>query len=59
MRELLFHFKSESLRLFSPSNIEELIKQIKNYLDWYNYDRPQEILKDMTPIEFRCTYLSK
>ncbi|WP_369691736.1 IS3 family transposase, partial [Streptococcus ruminantium] len=22
---------------------DELIQQIKEYMDWYNYDRPQEI----------------
>ncbi|WP_227985826.1 IS3 family transposase [Streptococcus ruminantium] len=26
-------------------------------MDWYNYDRPQEILKGMTPMEFRESYL--
>ncbi|MGT2733460.1 IS3 family transposase, partial [Streptococcus ruminantium] len=26
--------------------------------DWYNYDRPQEILKGMTPMEFRESYLT-
>ncbi|WP_322546395.1 IS3 family transposase [Streptococcus pyogenes] len=51
------HLKSESLRLFPPSNIEELIQQIKNCMDWYNYDRPQEILKGMTTIKFREAYL--
>ncbi|MGT2732782.1 MULTISPECIES: IS3 family transposase [Streptococcus] len=27
-------------------------------MDWYNYDRPQEILKGMTPMEFRESYLT-
>ncbi|HFQ7505613.1 TPA: IS3 family transposase [Streptococcus agalactiae] len=51
------HLKSESLRLFPPDNREELIKQIRDYMDWYNYDRPQENLKGMTPLEFRESYL--
>ncbi|BDD39285.1 IS3 family transposase [Streptococcus ruminantium] len=48
------HLKSESLRLFPPNNRDELSQQIKEYMDWYNYDRPQEILKGMTPMEFRA-----
>ncbi|WP_227984843.1 IS3 family transposase [Streptococcus ruminantium] len=34
------------------------MQQIKEYMDWYNYDRPQEILKGMTPMEFRESYLT-
>ncbi|WP_155965182.1 IS3 family transposase, partial [Streptococcus ruminantium] len=41
-----------------PNNRDELIQQIKEYMDWYNYDRPQEILKGMTPMEFRESYLT-
>ncbi|MDQ8759734.1 IS3 family transposase, partial [Streptococcus ruminantium] len=52
------HLKSESLRLFPPNNRDELSQQIKEYMDWYNYDRPQEILKGMTPMEFRESYLT-
>ncbi|MDW8509333.1 IS3 family transposase, partial [Streptococcus mutans] len=26
---------------------------------WYNYHRPQEKLKGMTPMEFRKSYLTK
>ncbi|WP_444851992.1 IS3 family transposase, partial [Streptococcus ruminantium] len=50
--------KSESLRLFPPNNRDELIQQIKEYMDWYNHHRPQEKLKGMTPMEFRESYLT-
>lgn len=51
------HIKSESLELRVPNNEQELIKRVEEYISWYNYDRPQEKLKGMTPIEFRNTYL--
>ncbi|MCB4928866.1 IS3 family transposase [Streptococcus mutans] len=28
-------------------------------MNWYNYHRPQEKLKGMTPMEFRKSYLTK
>ncbi|MCG9887956.1 IS3 family transposase [Streptococcus suis] len=28
-------------------------------MDWYNWHRPQEKLKGMTPLEFREAYLIK
>ncbi|WP_251712272.1 IS3 family transposase [Lactococcus ileimucosae] len=27
------------------------------FICWYNYDRPQEKLKGMTPMEYRSAYL--
>lgn len=44
------HLKSESLRPFSPKDKRTLISQIREYINWYNYHRPQEKLKGMTPI---------
>ena len=41
------HLKSESLTLFPPESQKQLIRQIKDYIDWYNMDRPQEKLKGM------------
>ncbi|MFM1638943.1 IS3 family transposase [Streptococcus mutans] len=51
--------KSESLRPFSPKDKRTLIRQIREYINWYNYHRPQEKLKGMTPMEFRKSYLTK
>ncbi|MEI4780760.1 IS3 family transposase [Streptococcus pasteurianus] len=53
------HLKSESLRLFPPEDRETLVRQIREYTDWYNYHRPQEKSKGMTPLEFREAYLLK
>ncbi|WP_082757359.1 IS3 family transposase [Streptococcus sp. DD04] len=36
------HLKSESLKLSPPQTKEKLIRQVKDYIDWYNYDKPQE-----------------
>ena len=51
------HLKSESLSLHKPETRDELIQQIGCYIQWYNFDRPQEKLKGMTPVEFRKSYL--
>ena len=32
---------------------QELIKQVNDYIIWYNNDRSQSKLKGMTPVEFR------
>lgn len=45
--------KSEQLYLKQAKNEEELIAQVQDYIHWYNTDRPQSKLKDMTPLEFR------
>ena len=43
------HLKSESLSLHKPeTRDDELIQQIGRYIQWYNFDRPQEKLKGMT-----------
>ena len=47
------HLKSESLYLQPAISEQELIKQVNDYIIWYNNDRPQGKLKGMTPIEFR------
>lgn len=51
------HLKSESLKLHIPKNEETLIKQTDEYIYWYNYNRPQENLKGMTPMDYRSSYL--
>ncbi|MCT0449905.1 IS3 family transposase [Lactococcus lactis subsp. lactis] len=47
------HLKSELLYLQPAKSEQELIKQVNDYVIWYNYDRPQSKLKGMTPIEYR------
>lgn len=48
-----YHLKSELIYLRPAQSEEELIKQVKDYILWYNTDRPQGKLKGMTPVEFR------
>jgi len=52
------HLKCESISLNIPSDEQSLIKQVNEYINWYNHDRPQEKLKGMTPFEFRDSYLN-
>ena len=47
------HLKSELLYLQPAQSEKELIKQVNDYIIWYNNDRPQGKLKGMTPVEFR------
>ncbi|WP_271329489.1 MULTISPECIES: IS3 family transposase [Lactococcus] len=51
------HLKSESLELHVPENEQALRQQVDDFIFWYNYDRPQEKLKGMTPMEYRSAYL--
>ena len=52
------HLKSESLELDIPIDENDLIKRVKEFIIWYNNDRPQDKLKGMTPFEFRRSFLS-
>ena len=54
------HIKSECLELFDlPEDEKSLIEAVDEYIQFYNYDRPQIKLKGMTPMEYRDAYLSK
>ena len=53
------HLKSECLELGDfPKTNDDLIKTVKDYIDFYNKRRPQRKLKGMTPEQFRSSYLS-
>lgn len=47
------HLKSEALKLYLPEDDLDLYYCIEEYIDYYNYRRPQRKLKGMTPIQFR------
>lgn len=48
------HLKSELIYQNSYKSSEDLIKDIDRYIYWYNNDRLQMNLKNMTPVEYRC-----
>ena len=50
------HLKSEDLDLDMSINENDLIKRVKQFIIWYNTDRPQDKLKGMTPFEFRESF---
>ena len=53
------HLKSEYLELGdTPKTIDDLIRMVGEYIDFYNNRRPQRKLKGMTPVQFRESYLS-
>ena len=55
----LGHLKSECLELGDfPKTNDDLIKTVKDYIDFYNKRRPQRKLKGMTPEQYRLSYLS-
>lgn len=45
--------KSETIYIEKPSSIEELEKQIHDYIDYYNHERIQIKLKGLSPVQFR------
>lgn len=47
------HLKTEKLYLEKPQNLEQARSQITNYISFYNEERFQDKLGDLSPIEFR------
>ena len=52
------HLKTELIYQNSYSCSKELINAIDNYIHWYNNERFQANLKNMTPVEYRCHMVS-
>lgn len=47
------HLKSECFRLDTFSTEEELIMAIEQYIHFYNHERFQQKLNNLSPIEYR------
>lgn len=47
------HLKSECLRLHSFPTEEDLIEAVEKYIHFYNHERFQEKLNNLSPIEYR------
>ena len=47
------HLKSECLRLDTFSTEEELVKAIERYIHFYNHERFQQKLNNLSPVEYR------
>ena len=47
------HLKTEKLYLEKPQNLEQARSQITEYILFYNKERFQNKLGDLSPIEFR------
>lgn len=50
--------KTECIYLSGNFNRLEVQKLVKEYIEYFNYDRQQEQLKELTPLEFRVLALS-
>lgn len=53
MESFFGHFKCESYHLNEYSNYEDLVKDIEEYIYFYNNERFQETRNNLTPMEFR------
>ena len=51
--------KEELFLDFNINSCENIFKQIDNYVDYFNYDRPQAALKYLTPFQFKQKYYNK
>ena len=58
-QESFFGHAKDELRLKECEMFTDVIKEIADYMDYYNVDRPQMGLAKMTPTEFREFLLSK
>ena len=52
------HLKTELIYQNSYSCREDLFNSINDYIHWYNNERFQSNLKNMTPVEYRCHMVS-
>ena len=48
------HLKSELIHQNFFEDKESLFNAIHDYINWYNNERFQSVLKNRTPIEVRC-----
>ncbi|WP_372662737.1 IS3 family transposase [Cohnella sp.] len=53
MESFFGHFKSECIYLQSFDSEHALITAIHDYIRFYNYDRFQEKLNNLSPVEYR------
>ncbi|WP_340390697.1 IS3 family transposase [Paenibacillus sp. FSL F4-0100] len=53
MESFFSHLKTEKLYLEKPQNLEQARSQITEYISFYNMERFQNKLGDLSPIEFR------
>ncbi|MBD3919922.1 IS3 family transposase [Paenibacillus sp. PR3] len=53
MESFFSHLKAEKLYLERPHNEAEARKQIAEYITYYNYERFQKKLSDLSPVECR------
>ena len=52
-------FKYEGSYLYKWNTVAELKKYISRWVEWYNYGRPHQALKYMTPYEKYCGIMDK
>ena len=50
---MCFLLCTEKLYLVHPKTIEQAYKAIKEYIEFYNYDRSQEKFNRLSPVEYR------
>jgi len=53
MESFFSTLKNEELKLFRNCSMAQTHKIVNNFIQYYNYERPQWALKKMTPVEFR------
>lgn len=58
MENFFGHLKSELLYLKEFDTIDEFIKEIHDYIKYYNYDRIKSRLNYLSPVQFRKLHYS-
>lgn len=53
MESFWSHLKTERFAFEQALSEVEMMKQIEDAIHWYNYERRQETLNGMTPMEYR------
>ena len=53
MESFFSHLKTECFNLYTFKTSQEVRRAIKDYIRFYNYERFQNKLNNLTPIEYR------
>lgn len=54
MESFFSHLKAEGLYPYDIRTVDEAQRRIEEYIEFYNYRRPQRKLNKLTPVEYRC-----
>lgn len=56
MENFFGRLKMETVYLYKVHSLPKLIDEVREYIDYYNYDRVKQKLNGLSPIDYRQRY---